>query len=39
MKVTKNYTIDYELALKLEQEKNASGLINSLLVEHYGKDE
>ena len=35
MKVNKLVSLDYELAVKLKDEKNASGLINSLLSNHY----
>ena len=39
MKITRNHTIDYEVALKLQKEDNASELVNKLLIEHYGKNE
>ena len=35
MKVHKVISLDYELAIKLKEEDNASGLINSLLMSHY----
>ena len=38
MKVHRMITLDYEIALKLEKEHNASFLINSLLIANYKKN-
>lgn len=36
MKTSKIFTIDIELAKRLQEEDNASALINQLLTSHYG---
>lgn len=35
MKVIRTYTLDYDIARELEGTKNASGLINELLINHF----
>ena len=37
-KVTKHVSLDLEVVEKLEEEDNASKLINSLLKQHYSQD-
>lgn len=37
MKIARVYTIDYELAQKLDNEQNKSGLVNSLIKAYYDK--
>ena len=36
MKVPKLFSLDYEYVQKLKQEDNASALVNSLIIKHYG---
>ena len=35
MKVHKVISLDYEIVIRLKEEENTSGLINSLLMNHY----
>jgi len=35
MKINKHFTIEFDVCKKLEQENNASGLIEDLLIKHY----
>lgn len=37
MKINKIFSIDFELVERLKEEKNASGLVNQLLEEHYSE--